>query len=119
MCWHASNPSFSQTVTTSIFLLLLWSPLQAQQPLPPVPVPNENPLTEAKRVLGKFLFWDEQLSSDNTVACGTCHIPANGGADSRAPNLSIHPGANSIFGDADDVVVDHGHAPPIAVTQHG
>ncbi len=29
-----------------------------------------------KRVLGKILFWDEQLSSDDTVACGTCHIPA-------------------------------------------
>ena len=37
--------------------------------LPPVPVPAENPITEPKRVLGKILFWDEQLSSDNTVAC--------------------------------------------------
>lgn len=52
--------------------------------LPPVPVPAENPLTEPKRVLGKVLFWDEQLSSDDTVACGTCHRPATGGADPRA-----------------------------------
>ena len=52
-------------------------------PLPPVPVPTENPITEAKRVLGKVLFWDEQLSSDNTVACGTCHVPSSGGADPR------------------------------------
>jgi len=52
--------------------------------LPPVPVPSENPITEEKRVLGKILFWDEQLSSDDTVACGTCHRPASGGADPRA-----------------------------------
>jgi cytochrome c peroxidase len=39
--------------------------------LPPVPIPAENPITEPKRVLGKILFWDEQLSSDDTVACGT------------------------------------------------
>ena len=43
--------------------------------LPPVPVPAENPVTEPKRVLGKILFWDEQLSSDNTVACGAKTIP--------------------------------------------
>jgi len=40
----------------------------ALQALPPVPEPAENPITEGKRVLGKILFWDEQLSSDNTVA---------------------------------------------------
>ena len=50
----------------------------ASAALPPVPVPAENPITEPKRVLGKILFWDEQLSSDNTVACGTCHRPGQG-----------------------------------------
>jgi cytochrome c peroxidase len=38
---------------------------------------------EAKRVLGKLLFWDEQLSSGNTMACGTCHDIASGGTDRR------------------------------------
>ena len=51
--------------------------------LPPVPIPEENPITEDKRVLGKVLFWDEQLSSDDTVACGTCHLPSSGGGDPR------------------------------------
>ena len=67
--------------------------------LPPVPVPAENPITEAKRVLGKLLFWDEQLSSDNTVACGTCHRPGSGGADPRAAR---HPGTDK--GTIDDVL---------------
>lgn len=74
---------------------------QNLQPLGNAPTPNENPITEPKRVLGKILFWDEQLSSDNTVACGTCHKPAAGGADSR---LAINPGFDQIFGSADDIV---------------
>ncbi len=69
--------------------------------LPPVPVPPENPITEQKRILGKILFWEEQLSSDNTVACGTCHIPASGGADPRA---GAHPGPDGLFQTADDTV---------------
>jgi cytochrome c peroxidase len=64
-------------------------------------VPNENPITESKRVLGKILFWDEQLSSDDTVACGACHKPAAGGSDTR---LAINPGFDQIFGSDDDIV---------------
>lgn len=67
--------------------------------LPSVPVPEQNPVTEPKRLLGKVLFWDEQLSSDDSVACGTCHRPASGGADPRA---GINPGR--LPGTIDDVV---------------
>ena len=67
--------------------------------LPPVPVPAENPITEPKQVLGKILFWDEQLSSDNTVACGTCHRPGRGGGD---PRQGRHPGADGVMGTEDD-----------------
>src|SRR5262249_15136230 len=35
-------------------------------------------------VLGKALFWDVQISSDNRVACATCHFHA--GADHRRQN---------------------------------
>lgn len=34
-------------------------------------------------MLGKALFWDEQLSSDSTMACGTCHAMVAGGTDGR------------------------------------
>src|SRR4029079_12021504 len=40
------------------------------QGLEPVPVPSENPITEPKRLLGKILFWDEQVSSNDPIACG-------------------------------------------------
>jgi cytochrome c peroxidase len=66
--------------------------------VPPVPVPVENPISDEKRVLGKILFWDEQLSADDSVACGTCHRPAYGGAD---PRVGRYPGVDK--GTIDDV----------------
>jgi cytochrome c peroxidase len=72
--------------------------------LPAVPTPVENPTTPAKVVLGKMLFWDEQLSSDNTTACGTCHIPSVGGGDPRASTAeNLHPGPDGLFGSSDDI----------------
>src|SRR3954470_4388408 len=67
--------------------------------LPPVPAPAENPITEPKRVLGKILFWDEQMSSDNTDACGSCHRPGKGGGD---PRSGLYPGKDGVFGTDDD-----------------
>ena len=81
-----------------LLILLAAGASAAHAGLPPVPVPPENPLTEEKRVLGKILFWDEQLSSDDSIACGSCHRPAAGGADPRA---ALHPGHAA--GSFDDV----------------
>ncbi|MBL8862212.1 MAG: hypothetical protein JNK02_09380 [Planctomycetes bacterium] len=76
---------------------------QGPGPLPPPPVPPGNPITPAKVNLGKTLFWDEQLSSTDTVACGTCHVFERGGSDPRTSSASAHPGRNGVPGDADDV----------------
>ncbi|OUR98018.1 hypothetical protein A9Q81_12205 [Gammaproteobacteria bacterium 42_54_T18] len=73
--------------------------------VPVLEVPPENPISEEKRLLGKVLFWDEQLSSDNTVACGTCHIPSAGGAD---PRIAVHPGADLMLFSDDDVLGSFG-----------
>jgi cytochrome c peroxidase len=80
-------------------------------PLNPPPAPPGNAVTAAKAYLGKTLFWDEQLSSTRTVACGTCHFAASGGSDSRAivnNARSRNPGADSVFGTADDVFASPG-----------
>lgn len=79
------------------------APSSAQGPLPPPLAPAENPITVQKAVLGKALFWDEQLSSDGTMACGTCHIPRSGGTDARVGNTAAHPGPDGIPGTQDDV----------------
>jgi len=70
-------------------------------PPPPVPHPPGNAPTTEKTVLGKMLFWDQQLSSNNTVACGSCHLPEAGGADLRP---GPHPGHDGKWNTADDVV---------------
>ena len=87
-----------------LYLALTASPA-ATQSLPSVPVPAENPITEEKRILGKILFWEEQLSSDNSTACGSCHIPSVGGTDPRTPS---HPGPDQVFGTDDDVIGSRG-----------
>ncbi|MEM1450612.1 MAG: cytochrome c peroxidase [Planctomycetota bacterium] len=75
----------------------------AQGPLPPPIAPPENPTTAEKVVLGKMLFWDEQLSSDGTMACGTCHQPSAGGADPRLTQAAAHPGPDGLIGTQDDL----------------
>lgn len=73
----------------------------AQTNFPPPPQPPSNPSTPAKELLGMALFFEEQLSSTNTVACATCHDFAHGGADPRT-NAAINAGADQIRGTADD-----------------
>ena len=75
-------------------------------PLPPMPAPPANPITAAKASLGKVLFWDEQLSSSRTVACGTCHRAEAGGSDPRATigdASSTHAGPDGVLGTGDDI----------------
>ena len=43
--------------------------------LPPVPIPTGNPPTAETIALGRRLFYDSHLSSDNTLACSSCHKP--------------------------------------------
>ncbi len=35
--------------------------------------PNANPITDAGATLGRVLFYDKQLSRNNTVSCASCH----------------------------------------------
>ena len=44
---------------------------------------------QAAIVLGKALFWEQQASSDNSMACASCHFHA--GADNRLKN-ALNPG---------------------------
>ncbi|MEJ2168702.1 MAG: cytochrome c peroxidase [Desulfobacterales bacterium] len=46
--------------------------------LPPVPVPRDNPVTDAKVQLGRKLFFDRRLSLNDTMSCAMCHIPEQG-----------------------------------------
>ena len=80
-------------------------------PLEPPGAPAGNPVTAAKAYLGKTLFWDEQLSSTRTMACGTCHQAGTGGSDPRTifGNAETrNPGYDMTFGTPDDVFGSRG-----------
>lgn len=86
-----------------VFLLLVANEGHAQLigQWPTAATPPGNRLNKGRVLLGKILFWDEQLSADRTVSCGTCHFPEAGGNDANGGVR--HPGADGIFGTADDI----------------
>lgn len=86
----------------------------------PYPRSTASPADIAQRdmiaQLGKALFWDEQVSIDNTMACGTCHEPKYGGTDGRlgAVNPNGNFGAFGVIPQAISIAgtVDYGFLSP-------
>jgi cytochrome c peroxidase len=76
--------------------------------------------TEAAIALGKALFWDMQVGSDDLTACATCHF--NAGADIRTKG-QLTP-SNTVFGDSsiagvpgpNDSPFNYGFAPNFQLT---
>jgi len=48
-----------------------------------------NPLTRAKIELGRQLYFDTRLSSDNTISCASCHDPAFGFAKNTQFGIGV------------------------------
>ncbi len=57
--------------------------------LPPINIPADNPLTNAKVQLGKMLFYEKALSLDNSMNCNTCHQQADGFSDKNIVSLGV------------------------------
>lgn len=58
--------------------------------MPAVPVPADNPITPAKVLLGRRLFFDARLSLDGTIACASCHRQEAAFSDAgRAVSLGV------------------------------
>ena len=76
----------------------------------PVPGPSPEALAEFVRdkdaaiALGKALFWDTRVGSDNKTACASCHFAA--GADNRSKN-QVDPGLLRRFPNLVDANPDH------------
>lgn len=71
------------------------------QPLPAVANNPQNPITEAKVVLGKHLYYDTRLSKTGNNSCNSCHNLATFGVD----NLPTSKGDNGGFGDRNSPTV--------------
>jgi len=62
----------------------------AQEVLPDKPpIPDDNPMTEAKIRLGKQLYFDPRLSSTGAISCNSCHNLMAGGDDSRGGSVGV------------------------------
>lgn len=57
--------------------------------LPPVYYPDDNLYSKERAELGKLLYFDKRLSSDNTVSCATCHSPELGFGDGAPVSTGI------------------------------
>lgn len=68
--------------------------LQLPPGFPEVPVPEDNPLTEARVRLGKLLFFDERLSQGQGISCASCHFPDRAFSDT----LPVSVGAGGATG---------------------
>ena len=52
-------------------------------------LPADNPINKDKVALGRSLFFDSLLSSNNSVSCATCHSPQAAFSDSRQVSLGV------------------------------
>jgi len=62
-------------------------PVAKQEPI--VPIPLEIKLDTRKVALGRRLFHDPHLSSDNTISCSSCHNLASGGMDGLPRSIGV------------------------------
>ncbi|HEY0615845.1 MAG TPA: MbnH family di-heme enzyme [Candidatus Elarobacter sp.] len=57
--------------------------------LPRPVVPPDNPMSDAKVELGRFLFYDKRLSANGTIACASCHQQAHAFSDPRVVPVGV------------------------------
>lgn len=69
--------------------------LQIPSNLPPMMIPPDNPMTVEGVALGRYLFYEERLSGDNTMSCSSCHSPAYAFTDSAG---AVSTGIDGIAG---------------------
>lgn len=55
--------------------------------------PADNPISDAGATLGRVLFYDKQLSKNDTISCASCHLQANAFSDPRQFSLGFNGGA--------------------------
>jgi cytochrome c peroxidase len=56
---------------------------------PDMIIPVDNPLTKEGVELGRLLFYEKQLSGDNSISCATCHMPEHGFSDPNKFSVGI------------------------------
>src|SRR5262245_23062050 len=68
---------------------LLAEARRAFQPLPKDVSTAEEPVTKARVMLGRMLFFDPRVTVDSNVSCATCHPPALYGTDALPTSIGV------------------------------
>jgi cytochrome c peroxidase len=55
-----------------------------------IPVPTDNPQSNAKIELGRKLFFDKRLSLDGSISCASCHDPNKAFTDNQVKSIGIN-----------------------------
>lgn len=83
--WAESSEHTSQTMRFEDFKLELPIGLSRED----FYLPPDNSISKDKVALGRALFFDSRLSSDDTVSCASCHSPQNAFSDFRPVSLGV------------------------------
>jgi len=49
-----------------------------------------NPITDKGATLGRVLFYDKKLSSNNTISCSSCHQQSNAFSDTNVASIGVN-----------------------------
>jgi cytochrome c peroxidase len=66
--------------------------LNAPNILGQINTPAINPITDNGATLGRVLFYDKNLSINNTIACASCHKQVNAFSDATSKSLGFNGG---------------------------
>ena len=100
--YNYSDPNFPDTFTPYVFGF--------------DNTPTDNPITDDGVTLGRVLFYDKNLSNDNSISCASCHKQEFGFSDNTPKSIGIsgeHTFRNSMgfanagFYDAENFSWDH------------
>ncbi len=69
---------------------LTYTSIDIPDNFPSIIHPEDNPLTEEGILLGRHLFWEKKLSGDNTMSCGSCHMPQYSFSDPNPTSTGIN-----------------------------
>jgi len=58
--------------------------------LPKIEWPKNNRYSAAKAELGRYLYYDQRISADETISCATCHSPQFGFTDGQPVSSGIN-----------------------------
>lgn len=85
--------------TAPVAMVMTLPPESVLDPFMPLP---KEPASESQIALGKYLFFDERLSGNNSLSCASCHQPDNAFADGQAlsrgyPSTALFRNTPSLF----------------------